>query len=268
VTYATQVSRQNDQKLTEIAPRNTPQQQQWTTIERNKPKENKAEENYSQRNNERERRSYSEVISNPGNNKTRKISKKRASQVLLQSVQEAMEPQTFEKIHFIARPLKGEYTRGQRIRQIDEILRILKIKNSTVAFSLIGKQVVEIYVPTKSVEKVQDALYIRGVQLVTDFEPMKPASFEGAKAPTDESIINRLAKLLERSSTRNLSETILSDYPIRIQNEATKLYIQRKHEKTGQNNRATRQNEVENEDQNMNIDEEIKVAEKSADLNV
>jgi hypothetical protein len=97
---------------------------------------------------------------------------------------------------------------------------------------------------------------------------MKPASFEGAKAPTDESIINRLAKLLERSSTRNLSETILSDYPIRIQNEATKLYIQRKHEKTGQNNRATRQNEVENEDQNMNIDEEIEVAEKSADLNV
>lgn len=138
--------------------------------------------------------------------------KRRQIAKLLSCVQEKPQPMTFRRVYFTARKPKGTASRGQRMRQIVQTLIALGIKKHVVDFSLIGSQVVEIYVPEHAYEKVIGKLEDHAVLILENFDPLAKPHFENAKQPPRENIARRLGRLIARNTVRNMRQCILEPY--------------------------------------------------------
>jgi hypothetical protein len=131
-------------------------------------------------------------------------------------------PAKFSMLH-----LKLEYTyklrrksRSERSTYLKQLFKTLGIEKNVVSFSLIGLSVVELYVPTSTLEETRSKLNSRGAQITESFDRLNPPPYLDRPDKFKEALTHRLAVLLLRSRFLNLNHAILSGIPEDIATEA------------------------------------------------
>jgi hypothetical protein len=122
-------------------------------------------------------------------------------------------PLEFTRVHFQVldnRPIK----KCKNFHEVKEVIRglfaDLKIKKSVVEFSMIGKSIIEMYVKTDHMAKVEEALASHDIKLDFNMDLTAPPEFAKVKDPQGK-LVSRLGFLYKQARLQNLRECILEN---------------------------------------------------------